>query len=45
MPLEERPVEVGRVEAYVMKIPPYWPADPHIWFVQVEGQFVVRGIT
>ena len=28
MQLEERPVEAGRVEAYTMKIPPYWPADP-----------------
>ena len=45
MPLEEHPVEAGRVEAYAMKIPQYWPADPHIWFVQVEAQFAARGIT
>ena len=36
MPLEERPAETGQVEAYGMKIPPYWPADPQIWFIQVE---------
>ena len=45
MPLEERPVEAGRVEAYAMQIPPYWPANPQIWFMQVEAQFAVRGIT
>ena len=33
MPLEQRPVEPSRVEAYVMKNSPNWPADPQIWFV------------
>ena len=45
MPLEQRPAEAGRVEAYATKIPPYWPADLQIWFVQVKVQFVARGIT
>ena len=45
MPLEECPVESGHVEAYPMKIPPYWPANPQIWFVQVKAQFGARGIT
>jgi hypothetical protein len=28
-----------------VRVPPFWPEEPEIWFAQIEGQFAISGIT
>lgn len=28
-----------------IRVPPFWPDEPEIWFAQVEGQFAISNIT
>lgn len=34
----------GRVNTTQIKIPPFWKADPELWFLQIEAQFTSAGI-
>ncbi|XP_043263808.1 uncharacterized protein LOC122404022 [Colletes gigas] len=38
-------VATPEIERVGIKVPPFWPEQPEIWFCQVEGQFVLSGIT
>lgn len=39
----------GRSDCDVFKVgvrvPPFWPDEPELWFSQLEGQFILSGIT
>jgi len=36
--------EEAQVSKIVVRIPPFWPEEPELWFMQLEGQFTLCGI-
>ncbi|XP_028142668.1 uncharacterized protein LOC114336493 [Diabrotica virgifera virgifera] len=38
-------ISASGVDRISVKIPPFWPNDPEIWFLQVESQFTLANIT
>jgi len=37
--------EDTRISKIAVRIPPFWPEEPELWFMQLEGQFALCGIT
>lgn len=44
-PIVERPASALAVAAVSIKIPPFWPTNPEVWFAQVEAQFTTIDVT
>lgn len=36
---------VTHIDRTSIRIPPFWPEKPSLWFAQLEGQFMLNGIT
>jgi len=35
----------SRMAKIAIRIPPFWPEEPELWFTQLEGQFTLCGVT
>lgn len=45
--LQQAPTQqaVRHIERLAVKAPPFWKAEPKLWFIQLESQFELTGIT
>lgn len=39
------PTSSAASHAVTVKLPPFWPQQPRVWFAQAEAQFELKGIT
>ncbi|XP_064481053.1 uncharacterized protein LOC135394294 [Ornithodoros turicata] len=37
--------QAGTVQHYALRLPAFWPKNPSVWYLQVECQFTLAGIT
>jgi hypothetical protein len=42
---EQRPDSSSVVNRVGIRLPPFWPEKPAVWFAQLEGQFALSNIT
>lgn len=40
-----QPTQPQQVNRVAMKPPPFWKSEPKLWFIQLEAQFSIAGIT
>jgi len=49
MPKKDGTAVIEDDESHIIKIAvrilPFWPEEPELWFTQLEGQFILCGIT
>jgi hypothetical protein len=42
---EQPPDSTGIINRVGVRVPPFWPEKPAVWFAQLKGQFALSGIT
>ncbi|XP_015440032.1 PREDICTED: uncharacterized protein LOC107194838 [Dufourea novaeangliae] len=44
-PVSEVPCAIPEINRVSIRIPPFWPEQPAVWFDQIEAQFAINGVT